>query len=460
MITFGTDGWKARIDAGFNEENLIRIADAAARLWSQRAPGAIVYVGYDTRPDAERYAMLAGKVIASRGLVPKVSERYVPTPALSWMVANDARACGALQVTGAYGPSDYLGVKLRMASGAVLSEDEISELEHLIDPDAPEARGGIQRKDIGTPYFDYLCGVADAESIAAAHLKVVVDPLFGAARGYMTDLLGALGVEVVEIHGKGEPDKADMRPDPVEPWVDECERAVVSQGAACGLVIDGDGCRVAAVDERGRHIPSRKVAALLVGHLAGNRGLTGRVAIGQSTSMVVRNAAMAAGCRVVVKPAGPALLSGGTDPGVMMTVGEDGEIAIPSLCPGPDGTLAAALLCELAAKEPLGEITDRMDLELGASSWARRDVRLGAGAAEMLRTLLPGLNPGEVAGEVPSSVSHMDGLRLGFEDGSWLHLRPSLEEPSVRVSAEAPSVERRDALLAAALNIARPAQDV
>ena len=39
--------------------------------------------------------------------------------------------------------------------------------------------------------------------------------------------------------------------------------------------------------------------------------------------------------------------------------------------------------------------------------------------------ILPGLNPPVIAGRVPSSVSHMDGLRFEFADESWLLLRPS-----------------------------------
>ena len=49
----------------------------------------------------------------------------------------------------------------------------------------------------------------------------------------------------------------------------------------------------------------------------------------------------------------------------------------------------------------------------------------------------------------------MDGLRLEFEDESWLLLRPSGTETVVRVYAEAPTVEMRDALLEAGCELAR-----
>ena len=169
IIRFGTDGWRARVDGDFSEENLVRVADAVGRVWAQEMPGAIVYVGYDTRPGAEHFACLAGRVLASHGLVAKVSDRYVPTPALSWATAHDVRACGGFQVTGSHHPHDYLGVKLRSAKGGTLSGDAVRDIEDAIDPDPTDRRGAIERCDYVTPYFDYLCtSVVDADIISQA----------------------------------------------------------------------------------------------------------------------------------------------------------------------------------------------------------------------------------------------------------------------------------------------------
>lgn len=104
ILRFGTDGWRARLDGDFTNENVIRVADAAGALWAQQATGSLVYVGFDTRPGAKD---LAAKVLAAHGLVVKVSDRYVPTPALAWTVAQDARAVGGLMVTGSHNPNDY-----------------------------------------------------------------------------------------------------------------------------------------------------------------------------------------------------------------------------------------------------------------------------------------------------------------------------------------------------------------
>ncbi len=45
IIHFGTGGWYARRDGDFTEENVVRLADAAAQMWSRTDSGAIVYIG-------------------------------------------------------------------------------------------------------------------------------------------------------------------------------------------------------------------------------------------------------------------------------------------------------------------------------------------------------------------------------------------------------------------------------
>lgn len=458
IIHFGTDGWRARLDGDFTEENVARVADAAARYWAQQAPGATVYVAFDTRPQADDFARVAAGAIAAHGLHVKLSDRYAPTPALSWSIAHDERACGGLMVTGSHNPFDYLGIKLRFADGGCGMPEQLDELELLIDPDAPEAAGPFEEVDMVTPYLDALCELVDADAIAAAHLRVVYDPMYGSARGYLPAVLGAMGVEVDEIHGAPCEGWDEMRPEPIEPWVDDCEQAVVERGAYAGLVSNGDADRVGAVDENGRYVSSHKIIALVLGHLVVNHGLSGRVVLSLSASTLVRRVARELGCRVSVKPIGFKHIYEEMRRGDVLIGGEgSGGVGVPGHFPERDGLLMILLLCELMAMtgNTLGELVAKLEDRFGALYYARRDLRVEAEVIETLRTMLPGVNPRAVAGQEPCRVSHMDGLRLEFEDESWLQVRPGGTEPVVRVYAEASTIERRDELIEAGCDIAR-----
>ncbi len=458
MIDFDTDGWRARLDGDFTEENVVRIAAAAAKVWSHQAPGAVVYVGYDARPAAESTAWLAGRVLASCGLSVKVADRVSPTPAVSWAVASDARACGGVIVTGGNSPNDYLGMKVRVADGGVGTQEFYEELAQAIDQDPTDARGPISSCDFVTPYLDHLVSLVDGERIAAARLKLVCDPMYGAARGYLANMLRVMGVEAAEIHGRDDEATDGIHPEPIEPWVDECEQIVVATGAQAGVVVDGDGSCAAAIDERGRYICSQKIAALLMGHLVRNRGMEGRVVLNPSASVVTLRTVEELGCRVAVKPAGYGVLYREMRKGdVLLGAEETGGIGLPWDMPVCDGMLVNLLLCELMAYagKPLGVLVDELEETYGTFYYAARDVRLEGEVVEMLRTLLPGLNPPVVADMVPVAVSHLDGLRLGFADSSWLLVRPDQSAPHVCIRAEATSPALRDALLAAGRSLSR-----
>ena len=458
IIHFGTGGWYARRDSEFTDENVIRICEGVAQVWERMSPGAIVYVGYDTREGAEQAARLASMVLAGHGLVSMLSDRYTPTPALSWAVANDNRACGGIMVTGSNRPGDYLGIKVRVEDGGTGTSDFIESIEEAIPPEATDVRGPIMLKDIVTPYLDDLVTLVDADAIAHADLQLVYDPMYGSARGYMPQVMGKLGIKTVEIHGEDEPEMASMRPEPIEPWADSCEQTVVACNAQAGLLNDGDGTRIAAVDEKGRYIDAHRLITLLMGHMVKNRGARGRVVLGLTSSMQTLRMAQALDLPVAIKPIGfkyvyEEMLKGN----VMMGGEETGGISFPEHLRERDGMYALLLLCELMAKEGKGlaELVDELDARFGKVAYARRDLRLPSEDIQVLRTLLPGLNPQNISGRAPVAVSHRDGLRLEFEDGSWLLLRPSATEPLVRIYAEAQTIEMRDQMIEAGTTIAR-----
>ena len=136
---------------------------------------------------------------------------------------------------------------------------------------------------------------------------------------------------------------------------------------------------------------------------------------------------------------------------------EYGGIVIPSHLFERDGLLACLLICEMVAVtgKPLSQLLAESEGRLGRRCYIRRDVRLESGQISVLRNVLPGFNPEEVAGRVPVEVSHADGLRLDFADGSWVLARPSRTDPIVRVYAEARDERDRDELLEATSRMVR-----
>lgn len=458
MIHFDMDGWFARRDGDFTLEGVMRVAEAAARTWLLQSRGTRAYVAYDTREGAREAAEVAAAAIAGQGIEVILSDRYAPSPALSRAVLRDEAACGGLMVTGGHYPDDYLGIKLRIADGGVGAQEFFDALEELMEPEPACATGDYIEGDIVTPYLEGLGGLVDGRVISSASLSVVCDAMYGSGRGYLPLVLGGLGVQAKEIHGVDDGCRADLRPEAVEPWADDCEQAVEACEAVAGFIVDGDASLLGVVDEDGNYVARDTVAALILGHLVVNRGLSGRVACCAAASTMLRRVARALECRTAVRPLGfrsicEELRAGG----VVMGTEDRGGICIPTHIYDRDAILACLLLCELMAETgmTIKALVSLLKRAVGSMSCGSRDLRLPAENVEMLRAMLPGINPEVVAGRRPVSVSRVDGLRFEFEDESWVLLRPSRTEPLVRVYAEAGTVEMRDAMLDAAGDIAR-----
>lgn len=458
IIRFGADGWSDRIGEGFSDESCARVADAVGKLWASDHPGTAVIVGYDTRRGAARYARLVAEVVASHGMTVKLSDTFCPMPALCWALAHDPDACGGIMLTASNASSEYLGIRLRSSEGSSVSVEDVRTIEALIESKPTHARGVVDFSDIMTPYLAGISSLIDADAVREAGLTIVHDPMYGASKGLITQTLGGMGADVCEIHGDTSDDFGGIHPDPIEPWVDDCEQAVVAEGACAGFVNDGDGDRVGTVDENGDFVNPHIISALVLGHLVENRNARGRVVINLAGSAYVRRQAARLGCDIAVTPIGfRRLYIEMLKHDVLVSSDSEGGICIPSHLMERDGVLVDLLLAELMAKTSMtmGQLVNDLESKVGHMDYGRRDIQLDAATVQAFRNMLPGINPARVAGRVPQAVSHADGLRLQFDDDSWVLMRPSRTENLVRVYAEASTVEQRDALLDGGCSIAR-----
>src|SRR5205814_4221003 len=86
QIKFGTDGWRAVIAEDFTFNNVERVAQAAADYWNRNAApgtGKRVIIGYDRRFLSDQFALRAGEVFSGNGFEVTLTDRPIPTPAVS-----------------------------------------------------------------------------------------------------------------------------------------------------------------------------------------------------------------------------------------------------------------------------------------------------------------------------------------------------------------------------------------
>ena len=460
-IHFGTDGWRAIIGEDFTPDNLIRVIDAAARIFKEEAvaagrdvdaPGTII-VGHDCRQDAHAYAELAAQVAAGHGFNVLLTEDYCPTPTLCWSVAHNDDAVGGIMLTSSHNPAEYLGVKLRMADGGASPAEFTDRVEAVLPAEPTDVLGPFRTVDLMTEYLAALRELVDVEAIRAAGLRVVCDPLYGAGRHYLADLLRDMGVEVVEIHNGEDPTFAGLHPEPIQPWVDEGLAKVAELGYDALFINDGDADRIAAGDAQGNYVNAHRIITLLTKHMV-DRGETGRVVSTITASAMLDRMCRRLGLELVSTPVGFKWIYGEMEKGGVMIGGEEsGGIGLPNHVKERDGLLMALLLTECMAQsgKDLGTLIDDMLADIGRLEFARRGLSITPEQMERFRAeTVPSYTADEVAGKRVIDVDRRDGVKLLLEGDAWVMMRPSGTEPLVRIYAEAATTDEVSELLDAA----------
>ena len=462
-IVFGTDGWRGILGVDITVERLLPVAAAAARELAASAPPDLdsreVVLGYDRRFLAPELAAAIAAAVRGADLVPLLSESPTPTPASSWAVVQ-RRALGALVITASHNPSEWLGLKIKGPFGGSVEGDFTQRVERRL------AAGGITVPIPGdTASFDalgaYVQGLqakvntgALAAGLERLGLRVIVDPMHGSAAGVLPALLGPGAVEagvIREIRAQRDPLFGGHPPEPLAPYLGELIAAVQASTAAgqpaMGIVFDGDGDRIAAVDERGRFCSTQLLMPLFIDHLARARQLPGCVIKTVSGSDLMQLVAEGLERQVLEKPVGFKYIAAEMLSGEVLVGGEEsGGVGFGMHLPERDAPFAALLLIEALVEggQPLGERIDALQQRCGgAAAYDRLDLRLPDMAArERLEAKLAAAPPSEVAGSPVLEVITTDGVKLRLGPSHWLMLRFSGTEPLLRLYCEAPSEAR------------------
>lgn len=451
-IHFGTDGWRAVIGDEFTYDNLRRVADATARVFAADHPGGTIIIGHDTRFEAAAFAAAAAEVVAAHGLTVLLSDSYCPTPALCWSVAHDEAAVGGVILTASHNPAAYLGFKIRLGDGGASPVSFTDRVEAELRDEAPTARAEFARADLMGPYVEALTGFMDGDLIRSANLKVVVDPLYGAGRGYLAGALRSFGVDVTELHGEANPGFGGLHPEPIPPHIDEARELVRSLGVDAAFITDGDADRIGAADATGAFVNPHRILALVAQHLIQDRGMTGRIVKTLSTSVIVDRLASILGVEVTTTPVGFKWIYEEMLKGDVLLGGEEsGGIGVPAHVRERDGLLMSLLLAEMMAKRGRGlkDLVDDLLALTGPMEYGRNDLRLDPAVKDAFVASWPTLAPTEIAGLAVHEIVRVDGIKFLLPDDAWLLMRASGTEPLVRVYAEAPSAGVVDDLLAA-----------
>jgi phosphomannomutase len=223
--------------------------------------------------------------LAAQGIRALLCERDTPTPVVAHEILR-RRAAGGVVVTAGHHLPEYNGIKVSAALGGaapleacqyiqerangLLQGPRVAEMAQA----EAEGRGLIERINPRDAYLERLRSLVSLETIREARLKVVVDPLYGSAQGYLDTLLAEAGCGVKTLHGWRDPNFGGRAPDPAAEQLADLAFQVVETSAHLGLATDGDAGRFGLVDADGAFLDANYFLGLLLRHLITTRGWT------------------------------------------------------------------------------------------------------------------------------------------------------------------------------------------
>jgi phosphoglucomutase len=457
QIKFGTSGWRAVMAEEFTCANVRRAVHGIARyVKSKRPSGARVIIGRDPRFLGETFCSIASEILGSHGITPLVIGEAAPTPAISYAVIH-AKADGAINFTASHNPPEYNGIKFSTPDGAPALPEITKQIEKEITAAdqsilAAKANHANQSLDAKPAYLARLSEIIDLKVVKKAGLRVVFDPLWGAARGYSDSVLRETGVDVATIHDYRDVLFGNHAPEPDDHLLEALREKMRETKAHIGIATDGDADRFGIVDEDGTFLQPNYIIALLFDYLVESRGWKNGVGKSVATTNLINALAKYHKVDLHETPVGFKYVGELIKQDKIAIGGEESAgLSIRHHVPEKDGILAGLLCCEMVAQrgKSLGQQLQALFAKVGSFYPLRENFRLTAEVKEKFTEKLR-VDPQTFCGQRVSEVVRKDGLKLVLASGSWVCYRLSGTEPVVRVYSEAPSAQGLQKLSAAA----------
>lgn len=459
VIAFGTSGWRGIIADSFTFPRVRLVSRAVADYLKESGlAGRGLCAGYDPRFLSEHFAAQAAEVVAAQGIAVTLSRSHAPTPAISHLIRARGFA-GSINITASHNPAPYSGFKYNNEKGAPAPPETTKALEARIqdllrDPGEESfarERVSVHHKtasdepdpEFRDPYVAALSRIVRFDEIRRSGITVAVDPLWGAARGFLSHALTSHGIPIALLHDGRDVLFGGLGPDVSERNLAELRSLVKEGRARIGIATDGDADRFGIVDAGGEVVAANTVLALLADYLAESRGWRQGLARTYATTRLIDAVAGHYGMPVHQTPVGFKYLGELLLEEKAFLAGEESAgMSVAGHVPEKDGLLAGLLTAEMVAVtgKSLAELRDDLFRKVGAYHSAREDTPVNPDQMSRLRARMK-QPPEKVGARSIEKVTILDGIRLDFADGSWMLMRPSGTEPVVRYYVEARTPE-------------------
>jgi len=388
----------------------------------------------------------------------------LPTPTIIFTVKKH-NYDGAVIITASHNPTEYNGLKFVTKEALLTNEAQVEKIKKYIEQNVSQRnipsktahnfllkicyarlaslrnafRRNISLRDAHNfpkEHADAIIAHVNVEAIRNRKFKVAADMINASACVIDPYLFEQFNAELIPLNNIPNGQFAH-RPEPAVENLEDIGQLVKEVGADIGFAHDPDADRVVIVDENGKVISEDYTLAFGVENILSKNPGENVVMNLSSSSMVSDIVEKYNGKCFRTKVGEANVLEGIQKYGAMIGGEGTSGVIYPAINTSRDGFVSLSLALELLAErnQTVSECVATLP-----KYFIKRD-----------KWPVSGKNLNEIYEKLKihfkdAQINEIDGLRLDFDDKSWIHLRPSITEPIIRLFGEAKTEDRVNAI--------------
>jgi phosphomannomutase len=342
----------------------------------------------------------------------------------------------------------FVGGREFIRSEEVFLEGRIDDRQFLVADWS--GLGKVSTWDIRPTYFKRAKEFVLSRGAKGDGTRVLVDTANGAAYQYTPRLLHELGFHVTSVNSHPDGHFPGRPAEPTPANLADTMKIAADSDFAVTIAHDGDGDRIAVIDEEGRFVDQNRIIALFArDEVERNNG--GRVVVSIDTSSVIDELVTAAGGTVTRAPLGSLQESfeakGSKD---IIFASEPWKPIFMKFGKWMDGIIGAARVSQMVAEQGDGSCIKLMksipEYPILRENVSCPDAIKPKFLAKVKELLVPEFSGIE-------RVLEEDGIRIERNDGSYVLVRVSGTEPKARLYIGAKTQATLDTIAATARGV-------
>lgn len=428
-----------------------------------------ILLGRDGRESGPEIKGVIIKTFENNG-VNFIDGDILPTPTVLFAVSKH-KYDSAIIITASHNPREYNGLKFVTNKALFTNEEEVEKIKknyeeilqgniasgntdiilskdssysHQCTPKSSSDNIPPQNYNFPKEHADKILKNINVEKIRSRKFKVAVDMINASACVLDPYLFEQLFIELILLNNI--PDgKFAHKPEPLKENLEDIARLVKEKGCDVGFAHDPDADRLVVINEKGEIISEEYTLALGVEAIMSKTKNKGEsVVVNMSTSQMNKDIALKYGGICIRTKVGEANVVNGIIENNAIIGGEgSGGIIYPTINMARDSFVSMALILELLLERNV-TVSECVE-SLPKYEVKKNKIPMQGNLEDLYFKMKNYFKDGE--------VNELDGLRLDFFDGSWIHLRPSNTEPIIRLIGEARTKERINELFKEALTL-------